>query len=234
VRGRQDEERPRAAPKGVPGRQVGCSDGGAMLAPLSYLLFLPARYDEGAGDWPLMVYLHGSGERGDDLNLVKTYGPPKIVEDTPDFPFVLLSPQCPQDQYWQPRRLLALIEDVVAGYRIDRQRIVLTGASLGAFGGWATAAADPGRFAALVPVCGWGDPAWVPALCRMPIWMFHGEDDDVVPISSSLEMLDAIRAAGGDATLTAYPGVGHDAWTKAYATPELYTWLLERRTSGGP
>jgi predicted peptidase len=219
---------------GVPGRQVGCSHGGEGLAPLPYLLFLPADYDEEPEPWPLMVFLHGAGERGNDLNRVKKYGPPMIVEEAPDFPFVLVSPQCPAGQHWDPRRLMALVDDLVARYRIDRRRIVLTGASLGAFGAWATAAANPDRFAALVPVCGWGNPALAPRLRDVPVWMFHGEEDRVVPISGSLEMLDAILSAGGDARFTSYPGIGHDAWTEAYATPELYAWLLERRTPRDP
>ena len=218
------------APEGVPGRQVCCSHGGKRSAPLRYLLFLPARYEQEPVEWPLMVFLHGSGERGDDLNQVKKYGPPMILEGNPDFPFVVVSPQCPAEQHWEPERLMELVDDVVANHRIDRRRIVLTGASLGAFGMWQTASAYPGRFAALVPVCGWGDPAWATRLRDVPIWMFHGEEDCVVPVSSSLEMLDAILAAGGDARLTSYPGVDHDAWTEAYATPELYAWLLEQRT----
>jgi predicted peptidase len=197
---------------------------------LRYLLFLPADYGEEANAWPLIVFLHGAGERGDDLKQVKKYGPPMIVEGTPDFPFVVVSPQCPAGQRWEPERLMALVDDVVARYRIDRRRIVLTGASLGGFGTWMTAAAYPDWFAALVPVCGWGNPVWAPRLRDVPIWMFHGEEDYIVPIDGSLEMLNAVLAAGGDARFTSYPGVGHDAWTPAYATPELYAWLLEQRS----
>jgi predicted peptidase len=177
-----------------------------------------------------MVFLHGAGERGDDLNLVKTYGPPMIVEKTPEFPFVVISPQCPAGQTWEPARLMALVDHVAANYRIDRRCIVLTGTSLGGFGTWQTAFAYPKRFAALVPVCGWGNPAWAVRLREVPVWIFHGEEDCIVPIDGSLEMLNAVLAAGGDARFTSYPGVGHDAWTPAYATPELYTWLLEQRT----
>jgi predicted peptidase len=225
---------PVALPGGMPGRQVACSHRGEGLTPMPYLLFLPTRYEEEAVPWPLMVFLHGAGERGNDLRLVKRHGPPMIVEDAPDFPFVLVSPQCPAGQHWDPRRLMALVDDVVASHRIDRRRIVLTGASLGAFGTWATAAAYSERFAALVPVCGWGNPALAQRLRNVPVWMFHGEEDRVVPISGSLEMLDAVLSAGGDSKFTSYPGIGHDAWTEAYATPELYAWLLERRTPGEP
>lgn len=230
--GAEGERGENAAPVGMPGRQVCCSHVGEGLTPLPYLLFLPARYEEEAGAWPLMVFLHGAGERGANLKLVKKYGPPMIVENAPDFPFVLVSPQCPAGQHWDPRRLMALVDDVVARYRINRRCIVLTGASLGAFGAWATAAAYPGRFAALVPVCGWGNPSWAPRLCDVPVWVFHGEEDRVVPISGSLEMLDALLSTGGDARFTSFPGIGHDAWTETYASAELYAWLLERGTSG--
>lgn len=238
---RGDDAQPtQALSEGAPGRQVCRKHGGKGLSSLRYLLFLPERYDprpqdaardvEEAAGWPLIVFLHGAGERGDDLKQVKTYGPPMIVEGTPDFPFVVVSPQCPAEQYWEPERLMALVDDVVASHWIDRRRIVLTGASLGAFGMWQTAFAYPDRFAALVPVCGWGNPAWAAVLRDVPVWMFHGEEDSVVPIDGSLEMLEAVLAAGGDARFTSFPGVGHNAWTEAYATPELYAWLLEQRT----
>ena len=198
------EEARTAARPGVPGRQVCCSHSGEGLAPLRYLLFLPARYDQEPGKWPLMVFLHGAGERGDDLNFVKRYGPPMIVEETPELPFVVVSPQCPAGQGWEPTRLMALVDDVAASYRIDRRRIVLTGTSLGGFGTWQTAFAYPERFAALVPVCGWGNPVWASHLRDVPVWIFHGEEDCIVPIDSSREMLDAVLAAGGDARFTSY------------------------------
>lgn len=212
---------------GIPGRQIHCCHVRDGNPSLRYLLFLPARYGQDAGDWPLMVFLHGAGERGNDLALVRTYGPPMIVESTPDFPFVVVSPQCPAGQQWKPERLVALIDDVVATHRIDRRRIVLSGVSLGGYGTWMTAAAYPGRFAALAPVCGWGTPALAQRIGKVPVWMFHGEQDDVVPVEESRKMLHAIRAAGGEARLTTFPGTGHDAWTEAYARPDLYAWLLE-------
>lgn len=220
---------------GIPGRQIGCRHVRNGIPSLRYLLFLPSCYDQDTDDWPLMVFLHGAGERGADLSLVKTYGPPMIVESTPDFPFVVVSPQCPAGQPWNPDRLMALIDDVVASHRmIDRRRIVLTGVSLGGYGTWMTAATCPGRFAALAPVCGWGTPVLAQRIGTVPVWMFHGEQDDVVPLEESRKMLDAIRAAGGEARLTTFPGTGHDAWTEAYARPDLYAWLLECRAPGGP
>jgi predicted peptidase len=229
-----EEMKAAAPPTGVPGRQVACRHDNAGSGHLRYLLFLPARYEKETAGWPLMVFLHGAGERGDDLNLVKKYGPPMIVEDAPDFPFVVVSPQCLADRHWDPQQVIALVEDVVASHRIDRQRIVLTGVSLGGFGTWMTAAAYPRRFAALAPVCGWGAPALAVRLRDVPVWIFHGEDDDVVPIGRSREMRDALLDSGGDVRFTSFPGVGHDAWTEAYATPALYAWLLQCRASGNP
>lgn len=228
----EDEQTMPAAASGIPGRQVCCHHAREGSEPLRYLLFLPAGYDDAAGNWPLMVFLHGAGERGDDLSLVKTYGPPMLVEKTANFPFVLVSPQCAAGRQWEPERLLALVEDVVSRHRIDRRRIVLTGVSLGGYGTWMTAASDPARFAALAPVCGWGDPAWAACLRDVPSWILHGEDDEVIPITRSFEMRDALLAAGADVRFTPFPGVGHDAWTQAYAMADLYDWLLHRVARG--
>ncbi|TVR99811.1 MAG: phospholipase [Rhodospirillales bacterium] len=216
---------------GEPGRQVearltlpGSTDR------ISFLLFLPAGYrpapDPG---WPLMIFLHGAGERGSDLSLVARHGPPRIAATRPDFPFVLASPQCPADAGWEAGRVLSLIDHLVAGLNVDPDRIVLTGLSLGGYGVWAVAAARPDGFAALLPVCGRGDPAIAPALRHLPAWLFHGEDDDVVPISGSRVMAEALRAAGASVRFTVFPGVGHDSWTETYATPEVYDWLLGQR-----
>lgn len=228
---------------GVPGRQVaGRLPTGAGAEPVRYLLFLPDAYgldhhdheSGGEAGWPLMVFLHGAGERGDDLDLVKRHGPPMIVETTPAFPFVLVSPQCGHEQHWRPDRLLPLIDHVAANLSIDPSRIVLTGVSMGGRGVWDLAAAAPGRFAAIAPVCGWGEPALAPRLRHIPTWMFHGEKDPIVPIRGSTDMAAALRAAGGThVRLTAYPDVEHDAWTAAYVTNELFDWLLRQRRAGG-
>jgi len=120
---------------------------------LNYLLYLPKNYDSKPA-WPLVLFLHGAGERGDDLDLVKKHGPPKLVEAGKEFPFVLVSPQCPADHWWQPQELTALLDEIVEKQKIDKDRIYVTGLSMGGFGTWSLAAYSPKRFAAIVPVCG--------------------------------------------------------------------------------
>ena len=110
--------------------------------------------------------------------------------------------------------------------------MIVTGVSMGGYGTWQLAAHAPERFAAIAPICGGGNPAWAERLKRMPIWAFHGDEDEVVPLRETTSMIDAVRAVGGEPRLTIYPGVAHDSWTAAYATPELYEWLLAQRRGG--
>lgn len=199
-----------------------------------YLLYLPKDYDVEQGRrWPLVLFLHGSGERGADVQLVATQGLPKLVEEGHDFPFLLVSPQCPERGWWTTEEnigaLAALLDEIERGYAVDPDRVYVTGLSMGGYGTWALATAYPRRFAAIVPICGGGDPSNVCALRHVPAWVFHGEDDKIVPPRQSLEMVDALRACGGNVRLTTYPGVGHDSWTRTYANPELYAWLLDQR-----
>ena len=195
---------------------------------MDYLLFLPKDYETSRRKWPLMLFLHGAGETGTDIEKVKTHGPPKIVADKPDFPFILVSPQARQFG-WKPEYLKALIDEIVAKYRVDKDRIYCTGLSMGGFGTWDLACRYPNLFAAIAPICGGGDPKEAPKLAKLPIWVFHGGKDPVVPIARSQEMVDAIKAAGGDPMFTIYPDAGHDSWTEAYNDPELYRWLLAQK-----
>lgn len=199
-----------------------------VAAKIDYLLYLPRGYQDSNKEWPLMLFLHGAGESGSDLSKVKTHGPPKIVESKPDFPFILVSPQSP-GRGWNPDTLNALLDDVQSNYRVDKDRVYLTGLSMGGFGTWALAAAHPERFAAIVPICGGGNTADAAKLAKLPIWVFHGEKDNTVPIERSKEMVAAIKAAGGNPKFTYYPEAGHDSWTETYNNPELYKWLLEQK-----
>ena len=204
-----------------------------MPALLPHLTFVPRAYEESGEDrWPLMLFLHGAGERGSDLGKLRKYGPPRIVESDPDFPFILIAPQCPIGTYWRPSPLLALLDDAATRFRIDLARVVVTGVSMGGYGTWELATLAPERFAAIAPICGGGDPRLAHRLKALPIWAFHGEEDDIVPASETLAMVAAIRAAGGEPRLTLYPGVAHDSWEPAYATAELYQWLLDQRAAG--
>ncbi len=190
-----------------------------------YLLYLPK--GETNENKPLLVFLHGRGERGDDLNLVKKHGPPKIVEKK-DLPFIVASPQCPKsDLWWKPEIVAGLVDEVVAKHPVDKSRIYLTGLSQGGFGTWATAAAYPKKFAAAAPICGGGKTEDAKKYGKLPIWNFHGDADRVVPARLSREMVAAVKKAGGDVKYTEYPGVRHDSWTKTYANPKLYDWFLD-------
>ena len=199
-----------------------------------YLLYLPKDYGTGQDErWPLVLFLHGSGERGADTRLVTNQGLPKLVEEGHDFPFLLVSPQCPERGWWTTEEniaaLAALLDEIEQSYAVDPDRVYVTGLSMGGYGAWALATAFPRRFAAIVPICGGGDPAAVCAMRHVPAWVFHGEDDDMVPLHKARMMVDTLQACGGNVRFTAYPGVGHDSWTRTYANPELYHWLLDQR-----
>lgn len=200
-----------------------------------YLLFLPEDYGEEDKSWPLMLFLHGAGERGDDLQLVKKHGPPKIVEKQKDFPFIVVSPQCPEDRWWNDELdvLINLLDDVAAKYDVDEQRVYLTGLSMGGFGTWALGSRYPDRFAAIAPICGGGALPMTFGLTKTPIWAFHGAKDQVVPVAESEKMVDLVNKRGGNAKLTIYPDAGHDSWTQTYDNPEFYDWLLSHR-KGAP
>ncbi len=207
-----------------------------------YLQFLPKDYDEkGAKQWPLILFLHGAGERGSNIWKVTRHGPPKNVKQQPDFPFIVISPQCPDGETWNPESVIALLDHVVADLKIDRSRIYLTGISMGGYGSWKLAARYPERFAAVVPICGGGEfldvlflmpigkgpPEKVAALRSLGIWAFHGAKDPVVPLAESQRMVETFKQAGvTDIQLTVYPEALHDSFTVTYENPALYTWLL--------
>ncbi len=197
----------------------------------NYLLFLPKGYSEKKQGWPLMLFLHGAGERGSDLKKVKIHGPPKIVEKQKDFPFIVVSPQCPEDDWWTDKVevLINLLDDIVVRYNVDTDRIYLTGLSMGGYGSWALAAKYPERFAAVAPICGGGNRIMAFRLKDVPVWAFHGAKDTVVPLKESEEMVNAMKSLGGNARLTVYPEAGHDSWTETYNNEQLYDWFLEHR-----
>ena len=179
-----------------------------------------------------MIYLHGSSRRGRDIEQVKANGIPPLLDQDPDFEFVVASPQALSDFPWQvswrPDDLILLLDHLLSEYRIDPDRVYLTGLSMGGYGTWATIGKYSERFAAAIPICGGGDPELGEAIGELPVWAFHGDEDYVVPVERSIEMVEAVKAAGGNAQLTRYPGVGHDSFTQTYANPEIYRWLLEQ------
>jgi len=194
-----------------------------------YLIYLPADYRKQRKEWPLVLFLHGAGERGTNVELVTQHGPPKLAAEGRQFPFILVSPQCPGDEYWSVSVLKALLDGILAKYRVDRSRIYLTGLSMGGNGTWRLAMAYPDLFAAIAPVCGWGDSSRVAALTSIPVWAFHGKKDPVVAFERGASIVRALVAAGGNVKFTVYPEAGHDSWTETYDNPELYAWLMEQK-----
>lgn len=203
---------------------------------VNYLLFLPEGYEaKSAKTWPLILFLHGIGERGNDPWKVKVHGPPKVAEKMSNFPFIVVSPQCPNGEWWSNDKLLALLDKVIAKYSVDTNRVYLTGLSMGGFGAWNLALEFPERFAAVAPLCGGGNPYFPhaynarrkAALHSLPFWAFHGDKDPAVAVEESERMVDALRKLGCDVKFTVYPGVGHDCWTQTYNNPQLYEWFLD-------
>jgi len=205
---------------------------------LQYWLHVPEG-DVTTGGYPLILFLHGAGERGSDLDLLKVNGIPKIVEEQPDFGFVTLAPQCPVDTTWpyQLDALQALMDTALASLPVDPSRCYLTGLSMGGYGSWALGAECPHRWAAIAPICGggrWlnGFPKRAERLVNVPIWAFHGAKDPVVPLAESQQLVELLAARGADVKLTIYPEAGHDSWTETYANPDLYSWFLAHRLAG--
>jgi len=220
---------PPAAGKQVPQALEKTVDGKALA--LNYLLYLPKDYGKKGEKWPVVLFLHGAGERGDDLDKVKVHGPPKLIAAGKEFPFICISPQCPARAWWPAEvpALEALLDDLEARYAVDRDRVYLTGLSMGGFGTWALAFDQPKRFAALAPICGRGDTSKAALIKDVPTWVFHGGKDPTVPLKNSQDMVDALKAAGGSPKFTIYPEAGHDSWTATYNDPEFWKWLLEQR-----
>lgn len=197
-------------------------------AKLNYLLYLPPGYEKAEKPLPLILFLHGAGETGSDLKKVKIHGPPKLIEKKKDFEFIVVSPQAPT-RGWKSESLLALLDDVEKQYKVDKDRVYVTGLSMGGYGTWSLAAAAPGRFAAIAPICGGGNPRTAEKLKGLPIWVFHGAKDTAVPLKRSEDMVQALKDAGHEVKFTVYPNAGHDSWTTSYDNPELYKWFLSHK-----
>ena len=195
----------------------------------NYLLYLPKDYDDSDRQFPLVLFLHGMGERGTDIEKVKTHGIPKLISEGKEFPFIVVSPQCPDEYFWNDDVLIALLDEIEGNYRIDKNRIYVTGLSMGGHGTWTLALAQPNRFAAIAPVCGWSHPVEFCRLAHMPIWVFHGAKDFVVPLSLSEQIVEQLKACGTTKVkFTIYPEATHDSWTETYNNEELYKWFLEQ------
>ncbi|MBA2117503.1 carboxylesterase family protein [Bremerella alba] len=192
---------------------------------MDFLLYLPKGYEQ-QPKWPLVLFLHGAGERGDDLSLVRKHGPPKLIEKGKEFPFIVVSPQCPKDTWWVTEDVVALVKHIMQIHNVDKNRVYVTGLSMGGRGTWQVAGAMPNEVAAIAPICGPSDVSVVDKIAHLPIWVFHGAKDTAVKISNSEEMVKLLKEKGNAAKFTIYPEAHHDSWTETYDNEQLYDWLL--------
>lgn len=194
-----------------------------------YLVFLPEGYATSIQAWPMVLFLHGAGERGDSLDLVTVHGPPKLAIAGQSFPFILIAPQCPAGELWDADALHALVDEVVRTYRVDETRLYVTGLSMGGYGTWDLAMRYPDRFAAIAPICGWGQRLLACRIKEVPVWTFHGAKDQVILIDRTEELVNTLRQCDGDVQFTVYPEANHDSWTLTYENPQLYDWMLRQQ-----
>jgi len=202
--------------------------GGAVLP---YRLYVPGNYSAAEVKYPLVLYLHGSGERGKDNraqtkknSVMQTLLAPESIAA---YPCIVLAPQCPKDRGWDVEVLMGLLEHAEAAWPVDPARVYITGLSMGGYATWHLLAAYPDYFAAAVPICGGGDPETAALFKDVPIWVFHGAKDDVVPPEASREMVQALEAAGAaDLRYTEYPEEKHGSWEPAYREPALFPWMF--------
>jgi len=194
----------------------------------------PTDFDPETESLPLILFLHGAGERGDDIERVRTHGVPKLFGNDQDYRglrVVTLSPLCPEGGWWTDLidSVKRLTDGVVRKYRIDRNRISVTGISMGGFGTWEFGIRFPRYVSACAPICGGGDPSRVKRLAGVPVRTFHGVDDDVIPVERTVSMVEELRKAGGKVSVVYYPGVHHDSWTYTYEKTDLIEWLAGSR-----
>lgn len=201
-----------------------------------YLQYLPKKFKAEDKDtkWPLMIFLHGRGESNGPLDIVTKWGPPKKAKNGDKLPFILISPQCPKEDRWssdtQMERIQKLIAHIRKEYPIDDKQIILTGLSMGGYGSWELAAREPDMFAAVMPICGGGKTGNASKLKDVNIWAYHGTEDNVVPYQLSVDMVDAIKKAGGKKIkLTSVEGAGHNSWSAAYEDRKVWKWFAEQK-----
>ena len=196
-----------------------------------YVKYRPRDYDENK-KYPLVFFLHGAGERGEDLDVAVRHGFMRHVKERDaEYPFIFVAPQCPAGKFWgcYTESLLAFLDYICETLPVDRDRVYLTGLSMGGTGTWMLAMAAPEKFAAIAPICGSGIYWYGEALKKVPVMVYHGDCDETVPIQNSIEMIKSVNKRGGDAKIKILYGVGHNAWDAAYYGDELYTWLLSHK-----
>ncbi len=199
---------------------------------LKYYLYYPEGYDSNPDEeFGILLFLHGGGESGGTLDEITQSGPPKMLVEGKQFPFLVLAPQNPhKKKWWNTQALVQLLDDVVANNRVDDNRIYLSGLSRGGSASWSLAVQYPEKFAAMAVVCGMTPLPYAHWIDKeMPIWVFHGDEDEVIPVSESDKMVRRLKSMGYTIKYSRYKGVGHNSWRKAYKTEELYSWLSEQK-----
>lgn len=191
---------------------------------IAYRTYFPKDYSEEGDAYPLLYFMHGSGERGTDLDRLETATLPQFIKKGLELPFVTVCPQC--EEMWNTRSLDLLLDEVIEKYNIDPSRVYLSGNSMGGLGTWMLANVAADRVAAIAPICPPSTRINPENFKGLPIWCFHGAMDSEVPIGESVKMIRQLRKAGCDVKFTVYADADHDTWTPAYHDPELMSWLL--------
>ncbi|MBO6523867.1 MAG: dienelactone hydrolase family protein [Balneolaceae bacterium] len=195
---------------------------------MQYLFYTPSETSE---KMPLVVFLHGGGEGGTDIEKVKIHGIPKLIAGGKDFPFYMIAPQNPYARgFWNDRAVDKIVDHIISEFPIDTSRVYLAGLSRGGYGVWRMAINNPGKYAAMISVCAASIPQiYVNRIGEMPVWLFHGEEDSVVPVEVSINAYEKMKPANPNVKLTLYPDTDHDSWTPTFLNEEVYEWLLKQR-----
>ena len=200
---------------------------------LSYRSYFPENYEERKTKLPIVFFLHGVGERGEDLDLVEANGIPKLIKNGKNFPFITVAPQCPLFQWWSRpemiKSLINLVEQIIQKYDVDQSRVYITGLSMGGFGTIALANERPDLFAGVLSVCGGADFDNFDNLKDLPLWLLHGSEDDTHPASYSAKIYNQLKDVNPEVKLTIYKGVDHNSWDITYDNSEIYDWLLSKQ-----
>lgn len=197
---------------------------------LPYIQYTPASKAPAEG-YPLVIFLHGAGERGEDLDLVSLHGWPRYAREGEEYPFLLVAPQLPEGKHWcgQVNTLNGFLDALLETLPVNPKQVYVTGLSDGGTGTWLWAENDASRFAAVIPVCGAGIRWATYELIGLPLWAFHGEEDMSIRCEESVRLVERLRLMGCEPRITTYPGVGHDCWTHAYTDPALIEWMLAQK-----
>jgi len=199
---------------------------------MHYLGYMPNGYEDG-NDWPLVLFLHGSGEKGNEIQIVETSGMAKELKSGRSLPFLVLIPQCPKTNRWSEPQVMkflnGLLDHWIRTRAVDKTRIYLTGLSMGGYGTWNLATQNPHKFAAIAPFCGGGDHLQAEKIKHLPVWAFHNKDDPITLVETTEAMVNQLQRVGGNVKVTYKDSVDHDCWSSVYGGSELYTWFLEHK-----